>query len=131
MAVVQHSTHLHTNSTQNDTKQTIHRTTQKFGRVRAVPRLCGFYPGICLTTEEKARKTPSQGWLIHLNVRVTTHGPANPKISKQIINHLKYTKIFYRYVNYMRTGTRSAMVLLNISIYRYIKNWHVQRDSAS
>jgi hypothetical protein len=23
-----------------------------------VPRLCGFYPGICLTTEEKARKKP-------------------------------------------------------------------------
>jgi len=40
--------------------QTVHRTTQNkrhaeqhknFGRVRAVPRLCGFYPGICLTTE--------------------------------------------------------------------------------
>jgi septation ring formation regulator EzrA len=29
--------------------------------VRAVPRLCGFYPGICLTTEEKARKNLSQG----------------------------------------------------------------------
>jgi hypothetical protein len=29
------------------------RTTQKFGRVRAVPHLCEFY----LTTEEKARKT--------------------------------------------------------------------------
>jgi hypothetical protein len=27
----------------------------------AVPRLCGFYPGICLTTEEKARKNLSQG----------------------------------------------------------------------
>jgi hypothetical protein len=27
----QYSTHLHTNSTQNNTKQTIHRTTQKFG----------------------------------------------------------------------------------------------------
>ena len=26
----QYSTHLHTNSTQNDTKQTIHRTTQQF-----------------------------------------------------------------------------------------------------
>ena len=26
-----------------------------------MPRLCGFYPGICLTTEEKARKTLSQG----------------------------------------------------------------------
>ena len=35
----QYSTHLHTNSTQNDTKQTIHRTTQQFGRVLAVPRL--------------------------------------------------------------------------------------------
>jgi len=50
--------------------QTIHRTTQitteqhKFklcGRVRAVPRLCEFYAGICLTTEEKARKNLSQG----------------------------------------------------------------------
>jgi len=26
-----------------------------------VPRLCEFYPGICLTTEEKAWKYPSQG----------------------------------------------------------------------
>jgi hypothetical protein len=31
------------------------------GRVRAVPRLCELYPGICLTTEEKARTTLSQG----------------------------------------------------------------------
>jgi len=50
------------------TKQTIHRTTQKIRRptqklrrLRGVPRLCGFYPGICLTTEEKARKNLSQG----------------------------------------------------------------------
>jgi len=27
----------------------------------AVPRLCGFYPGICLITEEKARENLSQG----------------------------------------------------------------------
>ena len=27
----------------------------------AVPRLCEFYPGICLTTEEKARENLSQG----------------------------------------------------------------------
>jgi hypothetical protein len=26
-----------------------------------VPRLCEFYPGICLTTEEKARKNLSKG----------------------------------------------------------------------
>jgi len=45
--------------------QTIHRTAQNkqyieqhnsFGRVGAVPRLGELYPGICLTTEEKARK---------------------------------------------------------------------------
>jgi hypothetical protein len=50
--------------------KTKHRMTPKkqyiekhknFGRVRAVPRLCELYPGICLTTEEKARKTLSQG----------------------------------------------------------------------
>ena len=28
--------------------------------MRAVPRICEFYPGICLTTEEKARKNLSQ-----------------------------------------------------------------------
>jgi hypothetical protein len=43
------------------TTQKIHRTTPKFRKVRAVPRLCGFYPGICLTTEEKARINLSQG----------------------------------------------------------------------
>jgi hypothetical protein len=52
--------------------QTLHRTTQNkpyiyveqhkcFGRVQAVPRLGELYPGICLTTEEKARKNLSQG----------------------------------------------------------------------
>jgi len=44
------------NNTRNVTKQTIHRTTQQLGTVRAMPRRCGFYPGICLTTEEKAQK---------------------------------------------------------------------------
>jgi len=63
VAVVQY-TYIHTNNTQNDTKQTVHRTTQKLGRVRAVPRLCGVYPGICLTAEEKAQKT---------SVRVAIH----------------------------------------------------------
>jgi hypothetical protein len=48
----------------------MHRTTQnkkyieqnkKLGRVWVVPHLCGFYPDIGLTTEEKARKNLSQG----------------------------------------------------------------------
>jgi hypothetical protein len=62
--------------------QTVHRTTQnkqyieqhkiwaqqkiwkqykKFGRMRVVPRLGELYTGICLTTEEEARKNLSQG----------------------------------------------------------------------
>jgi len=31
------------------------------GRLRAVPRHCGLYSGICLTTEEEARKNLNQG----------------------------------------------------------------------
>jgi hypothetical protein len=34
--------------------------TYNFGRVRAVPPLCGICPGICLTTEEETRKNLSQ-----------------------------------------------------------------------
>ena len=37
--------------------QTIYRTTQITNNVEE----CEFYPGICLTTEEKARKNLSQG----------------------------------------------------------------------
>jgi hypothetical protein len=53
-----------TNNTQNNTiirrtTQKICRKTQQLGRVRAVPRLRKFYLGICLTTEEKARKNLS------------------------------------------------------------------------
>jgi len=60
VAVVQYT--LHTNNTQNDTKtnNTINNT-KIFRRVLAVPRLCKLYPGIFLTTEEKLRKTLSQG----------------------------------------------------------------------
>jgi hypothetical protein len=58
------------NSTVNIYTQTVHRTTQNkkdieqhknFGRVRAVPHLCGVYLGICLTIEEKTWKNLSQG----------------------------------------------------------------------
>ena len=59
MAVVQYTfTHKQyaerhkTNNRQNN---------KKFGRVRAVPRLFEFCPGICLIPEEKARKNLSHG----------------------------------------------------------------------
>ena len=40
--------------------------------MRAVLRLCEFYPGICLTTEEKARKNLSQGKKTSVKVRKTS-----------------------------------------------------------
>jgi len=76
--------------------QTVHRTTQSkqyieqhnnFGRVRAVPRLGKLYPGICLTTEEKAWKNLSQG-----NRTIRIHRPNNKKYInysiKQEYNHI-------------------------------------------
>jgi hypothetical protein len=48
----QYSTHLHTNSTQNNTK-----VRNSAGRALSLQ----LYPGICLTTEEKARKNLSEG----------------------------------------------------------------------
>jgi hypothetical protein len=40
--------------------QTVHIIQRKENwEVMAVPRLCELYPGICLTAEEKARKTLS------------------------------------------------------------------------
>jgi lipocalin len=76
------STHLQTNNTENNTNN---RTTQiitieqhKYsGRVQAVSRLCEFYPGICLTTEEKARKNLSQGKknLSHSTVYILSKTP--------------------------------------------------------
>jgi len=57
-----YSTHLHTNSTQNNTiNNRTTKLTTYLGRARAMPRLCVLYPGICLTTEERARKNLSQG----------------------------------------------------------------------
>jgi hypothetical protein len=39
----------------------IRRKSPNLEVLRAVPRLCALHPGICLTTEEKARKNLSQG----------------------------------------------------------------------
>ena len=61
MAVVQYTfihththTHTHTHNIQNDTKQTIHRTTQKFWKSADHAPSLRVLPW---TTEEKARKT--------------------------------------------------------------------------
>ena len=48
-------------STVHINTQTIHRTTQFVLEKCGPCRLCELYPGICLTTEEKAWKNHSQG----------------------------------------------------------------------
>ena len=54
--------------------------------MRAVPRLCKFYPGICLTNEEKARKNLSQGsqrvlvYILPKRTHTHTHTPQKQHI---------------------------------------------------
>jgi len=61
--------------------------------VRAVPRLYEFYPGICLTTEGKARKNLSQGKKnlsqVKKNLRQSTVYilPKHPHITKPTQTH--------------------------------------------
>jgi len=54
--------------------------------MRAVPRLCEFYPGICLTTEEKARKNLSQGKKTSVTVQYTYY-QKHPHITKPSQTH--------------------------------------------
>jgi len=57
--------HIYTHTIRRTTQstQTLHRTTHltNWEECGAMPRLCGLSPGICLTTEEKARENLSQG----------------------------------------------------------------------
>ena len=58
--------------------------------MRAVPRLCEFYPGICLTTEEKAWKNLSQGkknlsqFKVNLSQITVYILPKDPHITKPV-----------------------------------------------
>jgi len=60
VAVVQ-NTFTHKQYTERHKTNNTLNNTLNLGRVRAVPRLCELHRGICLTTEEKARKNLSQG----------------------------------------------------------------------
>jgi len=55
MAVVQY-TFTHKQYPERHKRKQYIEQHKNFARVRAVPHICGVYPGICLTTEEKARK---------------------------------------------------------------------------
>jgi len=59
------------------------------GGVQAVPCFCKFYPGICLTTEEKSQKNLSQGsrrvlvYILPKRTHYKTHTYTHPHITKQ------------------------------------------------
>ena len=52
----QYSTHLHTDSTQNDTKQTIHKTTQKLEECGPCPVFVGFTLAFALQLRKNHEK---------------------------------------------------------------------------
>jgi len=67
--------------------QTIHRTTQITTNVEECgPSYCEFYPGVCLTTEEKARKNFSQGKK-NLSQNTVYILPKHPHITKPTHTH--------------------------------------------
>ena len=86
--------HIYTQTLHRTTQltQTIPRTTKKnkLGRVRAVHRLCELYPGIYLTTEEKARKNLSQGRKTSVKVVKPQSGQKN--LSQGRKNSIKVVK---------------------------------------
>jgi hypothetical protein len=55
-----------------------------------VPRLCEFYPGICLATEEKARKNLSEGRK-NLSQSTVYILPKQPHITKPSQTHTLQT----------------------------------------
>ena len=52
---------IRTQSGQTKINDELLKNYRLIGRVRAVTCLCELYPGVCLTTEEKAWKNLSQG----------------------------------------------------------------------
>jgi len=79
--------------------------------MRAVPRLCELYPGICLTTEEKARKNLSQGSRRGGKKKPHTHKQQQKTNKSKIIN-----------VKKRKPGTHVWRVPLNIQIQQETPN---------
>ena len=72
--------------------------------MRVVPQLCEFYLGICLTTEEKARKTLSQG------SRRMTVGTMKTEYTEQSIQTIRISTPKYRSSVF---ASRHILVTLN------------------
>jgi hypothetical protein len=58
-------------------------------------RLCGFYPGICFTTEEKAWKNLSQGSHTYLDLSTLSHKRHDFREKKDAIKYTVCASSFY------------------------------------
>ena len=106
--------------------QTIHRTIQNkqyieqhnnFRRVRAVPRLGQLYPGICLTTEEKAGKNLGQGSRVTENSETKSgNKKQNDSMSQVLTSLCQVDKIYCR-------------ITKDKPVYRKSIRWVVMYDS--
>jgi hypothetical protein len=65
-----------------------------------VPRLCEIYPGICLTTKEKARKNLSHG---------SRRMPVGKEYTEQIMTSCGYKRIVAQY--------RITFSLVNVNVH--------------
>ena len=87
-----------------------------------MPSLCEFYPGICLTTEEKARKNLSLGsrrvlvYILHIT---KTHTLQNLHTHTHTHTHIhthKHTRTHYKTHTYMHTHTHTRTLQNNIKL---------------
>jgi hypothetical protein len=88
-------------------------TNNKFGRVLAVPRLCELYPGICLTTEEKAVRVAEEIQRIHI-IKTSTHYKTHPPPHTHTHTHTHITKQFKTTTVQIKTNTVQDIPKLNI-----------------
>jgi hypothetical protein len=77
--------------------------------MKTVPRLCEFYPVICLTTEEKARKNLSQSVYIYIYIYV------NGRIDLQLLGcwdcEFEFLRGHFRFLCLLLTAQVAACAL--------------------
>ena len=84
--------------------------------MRAVPRLWEFYPGICITTEEKARKNLSQG------KKNLIQGKKNLSQGKKNLSQVKK--------NLSQGKKNLSQVKKNLRVqYTYYQNTHILQNN--
>jgi len=93
-----------------------------------MPHLCDFYPGICLTTEEKARKNLSQGKRNLSQVKKNL-SQVKKNLSQSTIYILPKTPTHYKTHSY--THTRIHTLQNNIKPPQYKLKQNADRKNKS